>query len=285
MKQFGLEKLEKAIIYAERMAEGRAPYSNQPVENEVLNNPNVIRSMYFIKEVLQEVRDNGGVVGGKRSKKEPAKPFPFEVLKNFNYDGDKPISFVLRQFTELTSEPNVKIISAKNVNKWLAANGYITKAVTNDFGKENWIPTDKGSELGLIAEPRGEGEREYIRIEYNKEAQEFLAANLKRITEEIGNKVQNAPSPSTIQPKTVVDGQRGSREIAKDKPFVQEERYLQSAEKSCLNCRSYLKEDCAGLNGPCDEYEGVPFISEEEKKTWPTEMGPYVTGYGNRRKR
>ena len=69
MKQFDIEKLDKAIIYAERMADGRVPYSNQPTENEVLNNPNVIRSMYFIKEVLEEVRANDGLVG-RRARKE-----------------------------------------------------------------------------------------------------------------------------------------------------------------------------------------------------------------------
>lgn len=185
MKQFDLKKLEKAIQYAERMAEGKAPYTNKPVDNEVLNNPNVIRSMYFIKDVLQEVKANGGIVGGNQQKKEAAIPFPFEVLENYSFESNKPISHVLRQFAELAGDINVKIISAQNVNKWLAANGYLVKAIVNDSGKEGWIPTTKGTELGLIAEQRGGEGREYIYIKYNRDAQEFLAANLKRITEEI----------------------------------------------------------------------------------------------------
>ncbi|MBR2539775.1 MAG: hypothetical protein IKE85_02950 [Mogibacterium sp.] len=189
MKQFDLEKLEKAIIYTERMADGRAPYSNQPIENEVLNNPNVIRSMYFIKEVLQEVKKNGGVVGSKGIKQqkntvEMAAHFPFEVLDKFSYESNKPISLVLKQFVELTGKPDVSIISAVAVNKWLGANGYLERIVINAEGKENWSPTDKGVALGMISEKRGDPGREYIRIEYNKEAQEFLAYNLRRITEE-----------------------------------------------------------------------------------------------------
>ena len=89
MKEFDLDKLEKAIIYAERMADGREPYSNKPVENEVLNNPNVIRSMFFIREVLQAVKANGGVVGGRQPKTVPAASFPFEVLEQFEYEVDK----------------------------------------------------------------------------------------------------------------------------------------------------------------------------------------------------
>ena len=165
MKQFDIEKLDKAIIYAERMADGRVPYSNQPTENDVLNNPNVIRSMYFIKEVLEEVRANNGVVGHRtRKAKVPVSAFPFEVLERFEYQSDKSISHVL--------------------NKWLETNGFITKAVVSDSGREGWIPTDKGEALGLITERRGEPGREYTLTIYTKPAQEFLAKNLQSITEE-----------------------------------------------------------------------------------------------------
>ncbi len=185
MKQFDIEKLDKAIIYAERMADGRVPYSNQPTENEVLNNPNVIRSMYFIKEVLEEVRANNGVIGHrKRKAKVSASAFPFEVLERFEYQSDKPISYVLSQFRELADDPDIKIISAPIVNKWLEINGFITKAIVNDSGREGWIPTDKGEALGLITERRGEPGREYTLTIYTKPAQEFLAKNLQSITEE-----------------------------------------------------------------------------------------------------
>ena len=186
MKQFDLEKLDKAIIYAERMADGKAPYSNQYVENEVLSNPNVIRSLCFIKEVLNEVKANGGVVGAKRPKnpRANAASFPFGVLKHFEYQYNKPVSYVLKQFVELTGDPTTPIITAAGVNIWLSANGFITKAIVNSEGRENWIPTAKGEELGLIMIKKGDSGREYVRIEYNKDAQEFLARNLKTITDD-----------------------------------------------------------------------------------------------------
>jgi hypothetical protein len=141
--------------------------------------------MYFIKEVLEEVRANDGVVGRrKRKAKVPASAFPFEVLKQFEYQSKKPVSHVLRQFAGLTGNPDISIISATKVNKWLEANGYITKAVVSDSGREGWLPTDKGEAIGLITEQRGEPGREYTLTIYSKLAQEFLASNLKRITEE-----------------------------------------------------------------------------------------------------
>ena len=185
MKKFDIEKLDKAIIYAERMADGRVPYSNQPIENEVLNNPNVIRSMYFIKEVLEAVRANNGVVGHRiRREKAPASAFPFAVLERFEYQSDKSIAYLLGQFKELAEDSDARIISAQKVNKWLATNGYITKAIVNDSGNEGWLPTNKGAALGLITERRGDPGREYTVTIYTKPAQEFLARNLKRITDE-----------------------------------------------------------------------------------------------------
>lgn len=185
MKKYDIEKLERAIVYTERMAEGRVPYSNQLVDDEILNNPNVIRCMYYINDLLREVRKNGGYVGEKR-RKDPKDnlAFPFEVLSNFIYKEDMPISHVLRQFATLTGDSDIPIISPQNINKWLASKGYLEKAVVNDDGKECWIPTQKGETLGLIPLKRGEPGKEYIRIDYNEEAQRFLADNLKTITEE-----------------------------------------------------------------------------------------------------
>lgn len=184
MKQFDFEKLEKAIIYVDRMADGRIPYSNRPSDNEILNDPNTIRCMYFIKEVLQEVKANGGIVGGQKARRRAAIDFPYEVLEHFTYQEDLPVSYVLRQFAELTGNPKHPIITAAEVNKWLAANGYLTKARVNAEGREDWVPTNEGKAIGITSEERGEPGREYIRIIYTKPAQEFLAENLKVITEQ-----------------------------------------------------------------------------------------------------
>lgn len=83
MRQFNQAKLDAAIKYVERIADGCNPVNNVPLENDdILNNPNIIRCMYFIKDVLEEVRRNGGMIGGKAGK-EPALPFPVEVLDNY----------------------------------------------------------------------------------------------------------------------------------------------------------------------------------------------------------
>ena len=54
----------------------------------------------------------------------------------------------------------------------------------NAGGREDWVPTNEGKAIGITSEERGEPGREYIRIIYTKPAQEFLAENLKVITEQ-----------------------------------------------------------------------------------------------------
>ena len=57
-------KLETAILYLQRITEGKNPVNNMPAEDDsVINNPNVIRCMYFIKDVLEELKSNYGYIG------------------------------------------------------------------------------------------------------------------------------------------------------------------------------------------------------------------------------
>ena len=96
-------------------ADGCNPVNNVPLENDdILNNPNIIRCMYFIKEVLEEVRRNGGMIGGKAGK-EPALPFPVEVLDSFIYVEDKSITHVLNQIYEPIVDMNVKKVFVTKV--------------------------------------------------------------------------------------------------------------------------------------------------------------------------
>ena len=57
MESVDMKKLETAIIYLQRISDGNNPINNLPAdEDSVLNNPNVIRCMFFVKEILEEVK-------------------------------------------------------------------------------------------------------------------------------------------------------------------------------------------------------------------------------------
>lgn len=95
MVQFDIEKLEKSLTYVERIADGKNPINNMSADNDdVMNDPNVIRCMFFIKDVLSALKDNGGVIGKASEIKK--KEFPMESLSGYQYKEPKTIT----RFTE-----------------------------------------------------------------------------------------------------------------------------------------------------------------------------------------
>ena len=184
MKQFDQTKLDVAIKYVERLADGCNPVNNVPLENEdILNNPNIIRCMYFIKDVLEEVRRNGGVIGGKAGKAS-ALPFPIEVLDEFTYTEDKSITHVLNQIYEPIADMNVKKVSVTKVTAALKEEGYLLDEPNPETGKTRKIPSAKGKQLGIYLVEREYNGRMYESVTYNKNAQEYVVGLIKKLAEE-----------------------------------------------------------------------------------------------------
>ncbi len=181
LKKFDNVKLEKAILYAQRIADGCNPVNNAPVEEgSVLHNPNVIRCMYFIKEVLEEVCHNKGYVGGK-PKNSDKQPFPLNVKDVFVYKEDKAISRVVEQINEPLDDLIYQKLSYKTVTKWLLRQGYLHELAFEKFANKTFkVPTDRGMQLGIRTEERvrvdGAG---YVVTLYGKQAQEFIVDNLE----------------------------------------------------------------------------------------------------------
>mgnify|MGYP005783303351 CR=1 FL=1 len=98
------------------------------------------------KRRLEEVRRNGGVIGGKRTRA-AKEPFPFEALKQFQYERDQSITHVLKQIHAPLEGREVKKISARMVTDWMKAAGYLTIAYSGEVGKETTMPTEKGRQL------------------------------------------------------------------------------------------------------------------------------------------
>ena len=182
-----LKKLEKSITYVERLASGNNPVNNLPLNNDtVLNDPNVVRCMYFIKEILKEVYNNNGIIG-KRNKR-ATKPFPYEILKLFKYEEDKTISKLIKQINDLITDTEVEKIKVINITKWLKFYDYLHITEMEEYPNLVTIVTDKGKEIGLYNKTciTAIG-RKYISVVYNKNAQEFIINNLKRINNEINS--------------------------------------------------------------------------------------------------
>lgn len=176
-----LTKLDIAIKYIERMAEGKNPVTNQDIiEETIVNDPNVIRCLFFIVDVLKQVQANGGAItSNTKSKKEK---FPFETIKDFVFRKDNSISHIMQQVNEPIEGKNIKKLSYVKVTKWLKEQGYLTEEEDKDLNKKVTLPTEKGKEIGIYTEKR---ERlvgpSYIVVMYNEEAQYFIVNHLEEI--------------------------------------------------------------------------------------------------------
>lgn len=175
-------KLEIALAYVSRMAEGNHPVKNRPVEEDsVLNDPNVIRCMYFIKDVLHQVKDNGGMIGS-RSSKSAKSPFPLEVLSKFVYREDTSITHFLAQLKLLAEDPDVKGIGIKPITEWLKQMDYLLDEYEEGTGQKKTRTTPKGEQFGLYMEPRVSARgQEYNIIMYSRRAQEFIVQHMEAI--------------------------------------------------------------------------------------------------------
>lgn len=183
MERVDLKKLEVAIKYVDRITKGCNPVNNLPLEEkEALNNPNVVRCMEFVKEVLEAIEQNDGIIDSKKTKaKTAADEFPYEILKEFQYEEDKQITYFLKQIYAPIQDQNLKMIPTKCISDWLLANGYLQEEFSEKYEKKVKIVTEKGKEFGLYNEKREARGYLYLAVVYGKAAQEYIVENFEDI--------------------------------------------------------------------------------------------------------
>ncbi len=184
MEQFDLEKLDKALIYVDRIANGKNPINNLLVDEDyVLNDPNVIRCMFFIKDILSAVKENGGSVSGKKTKnKMPKKKYPVEALRAFKAREKLTITPFVRKLNEGIDKDTTEVVKVKPISEWLKENGYLYSTYSEKLNKDVTMSTEKGKALGITSEYRiAPDGSDYCRVEYSIRAQEEIVKNLPKI--------------------------------------------------------------------------------------------------------
>ena len=183
MSEIDLAKLDVAITYVQRIADGKNPVTNQPADNDsVINNPNVIRCMFFISDVLQQVKANGGIISRKGSGVKVS--FPLEVLNNFTYEKDQSITGFISQLKRMCENPNTVKLNPVLITNWLRNNGYLITEPDRYSGKKITRTTSLGEELGLRMEERTSAYNgmSYNLVIYSQKAQEYLVEHFAEIT-------------------------------------------------------------------------------------------------------
>ena len=185
MEVIDTKKLDTAILYLQRMADGKNPVNNMPAEeDDVINNPNVVRCMFFIKDVLEELKRNDGYIGRRprTNKDDNKKDYPLEALEAFRYTGDKAISKLVGQFNEYADMKVYKKLVYNPIKQWLLENGYLIEEQNQANDKRVTRPTDKGIAIGIKSEMRtGIRGDSYLYITYGQKAQELIVENRYKI--------------------------------------------------------------------------------------------------------
>ena len=184
MESVDMKKLETAIVYLQRISDGNNPINNLPAdEDSILNNPNVIRCMFFVKEILEEVKRNDGYIGKQsKAKKTKKNDFPFEVLSSFSYQEDKPISRFVEQINKSVDGNIYKKVNYKTITQWLKLNCFLQEEYSQEFENTITLATEKGTQIGIRSERRTSSSgREYIVVIYGKQAQEYIVNNMEKI--------------------------------------------------------------------------------------------------------
>lgn len=183
MENIDLNRLKTAITYAERIADGKNPVTNTPArEEDVINNPNVIRCMFFIRDILRQVYDNGGRIGGRPPKapKPERKPFPLEALAAFSYRQDQGISNFVQQINEPVDQAVYEPLQRTAITGWLEEEGYLTR-VPDAEGRRLSRPTDRGRAAGIYLADRNYDDRSYSIVMYGRAMQEMIISKIPEI--------------------------------------------------------------------------------------------------------
>ncbi len=179
------QKLDTAILYLQRITEGRNPVNNMPADDDsIINNPNVLRCMFFVKEVMEAVKANNGYIGKKEtsSKKTAKLGFPIETLSEFKYTGDKALTRLMEQLNEKIDETKYNKLSYRPIRDWLIDNGYLERVQKVEGEKAEVVPTEKGFEIGITKEFRKDpAGKVFTYVNYGQKAQEFVVSNIAQV--------------------------------------------------------------------------------------------------------
>lgn len=178
-----LEKLERAKMYIDNLANGIDPITGKAMENDaVLNNVRLARCFFYVSGILNEVINNNGQIV-KSQKKEDFKITQKQLDSVIVSENSIKISELCRKIDSVIASPNMKKLQATIVTSWLLKKE-ILYIETDSLGKQRKSPTRVGEQLGITVEKCSGYKGDYLVNLYNKGAQQFIIDNLLQILEE-----------------------------------------------------------------------------------------------------
>jgi hypothetical protein len=178
-----IEKLERARLYIEQLANGVDPISGLELpEDSALNQVRLSRCFFYVADVLGQVIANGGQVQRATGSTSPLLP-PFELPMELREQIPIEQSVMIKRFTEsinaLADLSAMRKLKMTAFTGWLVAQGYLREDMFN--GKRRKVVTDKGRAAGITDEQRQGQHGGYTATLYDENAQRLMIARLDEI--------------------------------------------------------------------------------------------------------
>lgn len=177
-----LEIMQRAKMYIDKLANGVNPLDDQPVHDaDVVNQVRISRCLFYVSSVLQQVIQNGGVVG--KAVKPKKVPFCLDTASRNQFEFSTapiPVSEITRRINQLINPEAMMQLKYTSITEWLIGAGFLAQETSFD-GKTKKRPTSAGNQLGIQVERRTSMDRVYDVIVYSAQAQQFLLDNLDGI--------------------------------------------------------------------------------------------------------
>lgn len=177
-----LEKIRRAKLYIDKLANGINPIDDSPVpEQDVINQVRISRCLFFVSQVLGQVEQQGGVRGPGRPVKRAFAITKEQQTKLILEDQPIPVSEFVRRVNEAVPQrPDRQKLRTTDVTTWLLEQGLIEIVPQADH-KSVKVPTAQGRALGIVLEQLTGPTGVYQGMLYGPEAQRFLADHLEGI--------------------------------------------------------------------------------------------------------
>ncbi|MGN0578172.1 MAG: hypothetical protein ACI4J4_06095 [Ruminiclostridium sp.] len=171
-----LDKMKRAQMYVQKMAEGINPLTDEPVgDNDMINNVRISRCLYYVSDILKQVISNNGIVGGKSGS---APFFITDEQRALLQPFEQPVfaKDIVERINEITAENRCKKFAARWITEYFVSLGMIEE------GYNGKAATESGKEFGIITESRiSMRGGEYAVNKYTPDAQRFILDNLDAI--------------------------------------------------------------------------------------------------------
>ena len=183
-------QIENALDCVIKLAMGLDPGSGEEArEDSVLNSPEIIRTMFIVKAVLEE-KLYAPKEEAKEEKPAPRKKrdtrkegFPPEIVDKFKFQRSTTVTHFIRDMYACADTNEYKPVKVATILDRLVAEGILELAHDDEMDVDYKNVTDKGKELGFSNRrvESGLGGRRYISVIFNEKAQQFLVERMDKI--------------------------------------------------------------------------------------------------------